>query len=123
MRVNRRVASERPARVSIRDLTVRYAGRAGALTALDRISLDVEAGEFLCLVGPSGCGKSTLLRVLAGLVRHDEGHVDIRAPPTARPLAPNRWIGPASRPFLDGRTQRETAGGLHRRQRTAGSHR
>jgi NitT/TauT family transport system ATP-binding protein len=80
------VASQHPARVSIRDLTVRYPGRAGALTALERISLEVEAGEFLCLVGPSGCGKSTLLRVLAGLVRQDEGHVEIRAGRPGRPL-------------------------------------
>jgi ABC-type Fe3+/spermidine/putrescine transport system ATPase subunit len=35
--------------------------------ALERIDLDVHAGEFLAIVGPSGCGKSTLLRIVAGL--------------------------------------------------------
>ena len=43
--------------------------------AVDRISLDVEEGEFLVLVGPSGCGKSTTLRMIAGLERASEGDI------------------------------------------------
>ena len=39
----------------------------GRVSALDRVSLDVAAGEFVSLIGPSGCGKSTLLRLVAGL--------------------------------------------------------
>ena len=74
------------AKVSIRDLTVRYHGRGGALTALDRVSLEVAPGEFLCLVGPSGCGKSTLLRVCAGLMRGHEGEVEVRAERPGAPL-------------------------------------
>jgi len=46
-----------------------------AVHALDRVSLDVQPGEFVCLVGPSGCGKSTLLDILAGLTAPDEGVV------------------------------------------------
>jgi len=38
-----------------------------ARPAVNRLSLDIADGEFLCLVGPSGCGKSTCLRMLAGL--------------------------------------------------------
>ena len=44
-----------------------YGHGGGAVAALDRISLDVAAGEFVCLVGASGCGKSTLLNLVAGL--------------------------------------------------------
>ena len=62
------------------------AGTAAPVLALDRISLDVAAGEFLCLVGPSGCGKSTLLRVCAGLVRQSAGEVAIHAERPGTPL-------------------------------------
>ena len=42
-------------------------------TALSRLDLDVEAGEFVSLIGPSGCGKSTALRMLAGLTEPSSG--------------------------------------------------
>jgi len=47
------------------------------VSAVDRISLTVRAGELVVLVGPSGCGKSTLLRMAAGLDRPDTGIVKI----------------------------------------------
>ena len=43
--------------------------------ALDRINLEVEAGEFFFLLGPSGCGKTTLLRILAGFDQPESGRV------------------------------------------------
>ena len=43
--------------------------------ALDRISLEVEPGEFVSVVGPSGCGKSTLLRIVSGLSKATRGSV------------------------------------------------
>ncbi len=61
--------------------------------ALQQVSLEVAAGEFLVLVGPSGCGKSTLLRLIAGLEEADGGQLDIHGaaalhlPPQARRLA------------------------------------
>jgi NitT/TauT family transport system ATP-binding protein len=44
---------------------------------LDGMSIRIARGEFVSLIGPSGCGKSTLLKIVAGLVRADEGRVAI----------------------------------------------
>ena len=45
--------------------------------AVDRVSFDVQPGEFVTVVGPSGCGKSTLLRIASGLERHTSGGCNI----------------------------------------------
>src|SRR6202047_3459538 len=47
----------------------------GRFRAVDRLSLDIRAGEFFALLGPSGCGKTTLLRMLAGFETPDEGRI------------------------------------------------
>jgi putrescine transport system ATP-binding protein len=47
----------------------------GPFRAVDRLSLDIRAGEFFALLGPSGCGKTTLLRMLAGFETPDEGRI------------------------------------------------
>src|SRR5882757_6129030 len=45
------------------------------LTAIERVSLEVRAGELVAVVGPSGCGKSTILNLVAGLDRPSEGRI------------------------------------------------
>ena len=72
-------------------LQVRQAGkRFGAFRALEGVSFDIAAGEFVCFLGPSGCGKTTLLRCIAGLESLSAGQViqggrDItHLPPSAR---------------------------------------
>lgn len=49
----------------------------GPVQALKDFNLEVEEGEFLCIIGPSGCGKSTFLRILAGLIPPTSGTVQI----------------------------------------------
>ncbi len=52
-----------------------FPGRKGSVEALRPVNLEVEAGEFVCLLGPSGCGKSTLLNIIAGLEPASTGSV------------------------------------------------
>ena len=59
--------------LEIRNLSKRY----GAQTVLDEINVNIERGEFVCVLGPSGCGKTTLLRITAGLETADSGQVFI----------------------------------------------
>lgn len=57
----------------VRGLCVRY----GHEAAIDGLDLDLEPGRSYALVGPSGCGKTTLLYTLAGILKPDEGTVEV----------------------------------------------
>jgi sn-glycerol 3-phosphate transport system ATP-binding protein len=67
--------------------------RWGGVTALDRVSIDIQPGSFTVLLGPSGCGKTTCLRIVAGLETASDGTVEIGGrnvtslPPAARGVA------------------------------------
>jgi spermidine/putrescine transport system ATP-binding protein len=74
--------------LEIKNVTRRF----GSFTAVDGVSLAIEAGEFFTLLGPSGCGKTTLLRMIAGFDLPDGGSIlldgeDIAdRPPEGRPV-------------------------------------
>ena len=59
------------AKVVLKNVTKKF----GKVVAVNRVSLEVEDGEFFVLLGPSGCGKSTTLRLIAGLEEPDEGEI------------------------------------------------
>jgi NitT/TauT family transport system ATP-binding protein len=63
-----------------------YANSRGSFTpALQNIDLEIEQGEFVCIVGPSGCGKSTLLHLIAGLDRPTSGEITVDGSPVNGP--------------------------------------
>lgn len=66
------------AAVSLKEVSKVFGSGESAVRAVENVTLDVEFGEFLCLVGASGCGKSTLLGLIAGLDRPTTGAVEVR---------------------------------------------
>ena len=69
--------TDRDAVVRLDNVSKQYGSGSNALLALDRVSLTVAKGEFVCLLGASGCGKSTLLSLVAGLDQISGGTLDI----------------------------------------------
>lgn len=68
--------------IAVRNASKVY--RNGQVSALDRVSLNIEAGDFLAIMGPSGCGKSTLLNMIGALDRPTEGEVLFRDQPLSK---------------------------------------
>jgi NitT/TauT family transport system ATP-binding protein len=73
------------AAIRFENVTKVFQARGNSVTALDGISIDVPAGEFLVIVGPSGCGKSTLLDLLGGLAAPTAGRILVDGEPVTGP--------------------------------------
>jgi NitT/TauT family transport system ATP-binding protein len=71
--------------LAIDGLSKVYATRAGAVRALDHVSVGARRGEFRSMLGPSGCGKSTLMMIAAGLVPASDGRIAVDGVPVSRP--------------------------------------
>ncbi|MEJ7837476.1 MAG: ABC transporter ATP-binding protein [Thermomicrobiales bacterium] len=65
------------AALSMQGVSATYRDRNDLLLALDSVTLDVQAHEFVAMVGPSGSGKSTLLDIVSGLFGESAGRVDV----------------------------------------------
>ncbi|MBK3665074.1 ABC transporter ATP-binding protein [Bradyrhizobium diazoefficiens] len=70
-------ASDRQGSIAGRSLSMGFHSKAGPVTVLDELDIDIQSGEFVALLGPSGCGKSTLLNLFAGILKPTGGSVTI----------------------------------------------
>jgi nitrate ABC transporter ATP-binding subunit len=77
--------------LTVENLNKTYISHGSETSALVDINLQVEQGEFLCLLGPSGCGKSTLLKIIAGLIPATSGRIAINGKPVSGP-GPERAV-------------------------------
>jgi len=92
-----------PSKLAIENVSKTFQAATGKVLALDHVNLQVNEGEFVCLVGPSGCGKTTLLNIIAGLEKPDNGSVRADGKPVTSP-GRDRLVmfqEPALFPWLD----------------------
>ncbi|MDB6019470.1 MAG: NitT/TauT family transport system ATP-binding protein [Pedosphaera sp.] len=73
--------------IQVQNLWMSFPGKQAGeqIHVLERINLEVKAGEFVCIVGPSGCGKSTLLNIVGGFLPCSQGDVTVEGQPVAGP--------------------------------------
>ncbi len=78
--------------IEVKDACKKYIQNETETTVLDHVSIDIEKGDFICLLGPSGCGKSTLLNALAGFEKVNSGSVQIDGKEVEEPSPKNITI-------------------------------
>jgi NitT/TauT family transport system ATP-binding protein len=62
-------------KIAINNVSKVFEAKKTSFKSLDNINLEINEGEFLCILGPSGCGKSTILRIIAGLDKPSTGEI------------------------------------------------
>lgn len=65
--------SNKESLIKIENMSLEYGESINSTLALKNISLEINKGEFICVLGPSGCGKSSLLKCIAGYVKPTAG--------------------------------------------------
>ncbi|SUV85209.1 ABC transporter ATP-binding protein [Bordetella pertussis] len=78
-------AGDGAALLTANNLSVVYRTSKGPITAVDNLSLQLGAGEFVSVLGPSGCGKSTLIKVFSGLLKPSGGKALLNGTPIDEP--------------------------------------
>ncbi|MDE5782589.1 MAG: ABC transporter ATP-binding protein [Lachnospiraceae bacterium] len=78
--------------IEIKDAGKTFEQNGKEFTALEKVNLEIEKGEFICLLGPSGCGKSTLLNAIAGFDPVNHGSIKIDGIEVKEPSTQNVTI-------------------------------
>jgi NitT/TauT family transport system ATP-binding protein len=73
--------------IAVTELSLSFPGKKGSspIEVLRSINLEVQRGEFVCIVGPSGCGKTTLLNIITGFLQQSKGEVLVQGAPVKGP--------------------------------------
>lgn len=69
------MSSQKECLIKIENMSLEYGENVNSTLALKNINLEINRGEFICVLGPSGCGKSSLLKTIAGYVEPTSGRV------------------------------------------------
>ena len=72
--------------ISVEEVSRVFSSGARVVTALEKVSFDIQAGNFVSIVGPSGCGKSTLLKIVSGLLPASSGRISVNGKRVDQPL-------------------------------------
>ncbi|MFV2048581.1 ABC transporter ATP-binding protein [Metabacillus sp. YM-086] len=71
--------------ITIRSLSKQFPAEPKPVTALEEVNMDIQDGQFTCIVGASGCGKSTLLKIVGGLEKPSTGFVKVNEKTNPKP--------------------------------------
>lgn len=78
--------TDRKTAIRFSDVHQVFKTKTSSVSALEKMDLDIAAGEFVSIVGPSGCGKSTLMQIAAGFVKPSSGRVEINGKAVSGPV-------------------------------------